>query len=206
VDKLCQWMKDNQGNPELITIIKHSLLEWRASSAGYQDTPSDPTLVTAVRRQKNIGWKSFIEGFWALEWRQCQHNYFQCIRSCRSSLLWITKVQRKIWEIAWSMWQHRNAALHNEGNTIHKYEMMALDTEIREEMNLGLDGLDRKYLHLFKGSLQSKLDYTMTSKRMWIMSVWAARDNTEAEYEGCQQNIDVQHIYCRWVKKCTKDD
>jgi hypothetical protein len=70
-----------------------------------------------------------------------------------------------------SMWQHCNAALHNEGTTIHKYEMKALDMEIREEILIGLDGLDRKYSHLFEGLVQSKLDDKMMKKRMWIMNV-----------------------------------
>ncbi len=38
------------------------------------------------------------------------------------------------------------------------------------------------------------------------MTVWVARDNIEAEYEGRQHNKDVQNIYHRWVKKCRHAD
>jgi hypothetical protein len=62
------------------------------------------------------------------------------------------------------MWQHRNAALHNDGTTINKYMMTALDMEIREEMNLGLDGLDRKYAHLFSGTVRSRLEDGLVKK------------------------------------------
>jgi hypothetical protein len=196
-------MHENKGEPQLITIIRDSLLEWRLSSRGYQGRPQNDLLYTAVRRQNNIGWRSFIEGFWACEWRECQTLHFRDIRSKRSSLLWITKVQRRIWEIAWKMWLHRNDTLHNDGSTIHKHEMRALDIEIREEMTLGLDGLNNKYSFLFSGTLESKLTETMAQKRMWIMNVWAARDNNEEEYMGRQRDNSIISIYKRWRKRST---
>jgi hypothetical protein len=72
------------------------------------------------------------------------------------------------------MWDHRNYILHNEGETIHRHELKALDIEIREEMRVGLNGLYIKYRHMFQGPLYSKLETTMQKKRMWIMNVWAA--------------------------------
>jgi hypothetical protein len=55
-------------------------------------------------------------------------------------------------------------ALHNEGTTILKYEIKALDLEFREKMTIGLDRLDRKYLHLILGSVNSKLENKLTKK------------------------------------------
>jgi hypothetical protein len=154
-----------------------------------------------VQRQNNIGWRSLIEGFWATEWRQCQTEHLQSINSRKSSILWISRTQRKIWEIAWKIWEQRNTVLHNNGESIHRHEMRALDMEIREEMTTGLNGLARHYQHLFHGTIRSKIALTAQQKRMWIMSVWAARDNTEAEYNGRQRNEDVEMIYKRWKKQ-----
>jgi hypothetical protein len=42
--------------------------------------------------------------------------------------------------------------------------MTALDMEIREEMTIGLDGLDGKYLHLFSGTVQPRLDDSLVKK------------------------------------------
>jgi hypothetical protein len=36
---------------------------------------------------------------------------------------------------------------------------------------------------------------------MWIMSIWAAQDNTEAEYNGRQRIEDVEMIYRSWKKQ-----
>jgi hypothetical protein len=82
------------------------------------------------------------------------------------------------------MWDQQNKILHNKGETIHTLKMKALDIEIREEMRSGLNGLHRKYQHLFHGTTCSKLEMTLHHKRMWIMSVWAARDNTGEDYNA----------------------
>lgn len=201
VIKLHHWMIQNSGHTELCAIIRDSLLEWRRTSRGFQGTSQDALLHTAIKRQKNIGWRSLIEGFWATEWRQKQSLHLSSMNSKKSGLLWISRVQRRIWEIAWKMWEHRNNILHNKGTTIHRHEQKALDTEIREEMRIGLNGLHPNYRNLFQGTLQSKLDFPMPQKRMWIMSVWAARDNNEENYIGRQRNEDIQMIYGRWRKR-----
>jgi hypothetical protein len=100
------------------------------------------------------------------------------------------------------MWQQRNQMLHNKGNTIHKHETAALDEEICEEMHTGLDELDERFSHLFQDTLQSQLSKTMTQKRMWIMSVWAARDNTNKDVQiVCNRHRDIVMIYNRWRSK-----
>jgi hypothetical protein len=202
---LRSWMLRTLGHPELVSIITNALLQWQSTSRGFEGIPRDQTLQLAVQRQRNIGWKSFIEGFWALEWRECQRLHLLSKKSQRSSALWISKVQRRIWEIAWIMWQHRNNTLHNDGRTIHTQEMTALDEEIRQESALGLDDLHVKYSHLFQQPIQELLNKPMTHKRMWIMSVWAARDNNDDDVRIIRErHRDILSIYKRWRSKNTK--
>jgi hypothetical protein len=207
VQSLRTWMLSTMGHPELVSVITASLLEWQSSSRGYLATPDDATLQLAVNRQRRIGWKSFIEGFWASDWRECQTVYLRERQSQRSSALWISKVQRRIWEIAWQMWQHRNNILHNNGKTIHTQETVALDDEIRQEMDLGIDDLHHKYTHLFQHTLHEILHKPMTHKRMWIMSVWSARDNNDDDIRLVRnRHRDILNIYNRWKKKNKKPE
>jgi hypothetical protein len=118
-----------------------------------------------------------MEGYWSHRWRQCQHDYLLQLRSQKSSLLWISQVQRRIWLIAWGMWEHRNTKLHNEGETIHPHEMEALDQEINLEWDTGLDQLPPQYNHLFAGTKADRLSNNVTQKLMWLTSIWTARDN-----------------------------
>jgi hypothetical protein len=162
-----QWMIQNNGHPELIEIIILGLTTLHNDNRlplTYEIL--EPTLRQAWTKQCRIGWGSFIEGYWALEWQQCQSVYLIHINSRKSSLLWISRVQRRIWLMAWNMWEHRNNFLHNDGTTIHTYETRAINEEIREEWTTGLGQLSPTYNHLFNGDLQHRLDDTINNNPM----------------------------------------
>jgi hypothetical protein len=99
---------------------------------------------------------SFIEDYWSKEWRQCQTKYLTQLKSKKSSILWISQVQRKIWLITWEIWEQRNITLHNNGTTIHIHQMEALNEEIDQEWNTSLDQLPHQYTHLFNETKEDK--------------------------------------------------
>ena len=176
VDKVYTWMIDNKGSPEMALAIQQYLLQWHNPSNDIPRTDFSIDLTEAIRQQSAIGWKSFIEGFWSLRWREHQHQYLQSIHSSRSSVLWISRLQRKIWHIAWSMWLHRNNALHSDGTTIHQYETTMLDREIVQEWNRQ-HSLPSQYAHMFKGTLQQRLQSTTHQKQRWLASIWSAQEH-----------------------------
>ncbi len=70
VDKLEQWMINNQGHPEMIELIILGLNAWHSSNIlPLKYDILEPSLSIAYRKQRRIGWRSFIEGFWTKEWR-----------------------------------------------------------------------------------------------------------------------------------------
>jgi hypothetical protein len=123
----------------------------------------------------------------------------------KSSLLWISRVQRRIWLIAWNMWMHRNTLLHNNGKTIDSFEMPALDEEIQQEWDTGLDQLAVQHGYLFQGQVQHCLDDMVHHKLMWISSVWSARDNDIHIVSLCTQNEVIVNLYNRWQSKNSID-
>jgi hypothetical protein len=166
------------GHPELIELIIMYLTKWHSSEPiPYEYDILEPSLQLAYSQQQRLGWASFIEGYWFQGWRQCQKEYLLQLRSQKSSLLWISRVQRHIWLIAWGMWEHRNMQLHNDGYTIHIHEMEALDQEIDLEWDTGLDQLPNHYAHLFHGTKADRLSDNVTQKLMWLTSIWTSRDN-----------------------------
>jgi hypothetical protein len=102
-----EWMLSNNGHPELVELIILGLTKWHNNERiplSYDIL--EPDLAKAWSKQRRIGWTSFIEGFWVIEWRACQTTYLKHINSHKSSTLWISRVQRRIWLIAWNMWDH----------------------------------------------------------------------------------------------------
>jgi hypothetical protein len=207
ITDLERWMISNLGHPELCELIILALQKWH-NQERFPLTYDilEPQLKDAWTKQRRLGWTSFIEGYRAKEWRLCQHNYLHQIKSQRSSLLWTSRVQRKIWLIAWDMWEHRNNFLHNDGKTMHSIEMTALNEEIGLEWNTGIEQLPPKYAYLFHGTLQQRLEDKIKHKLMWIYSLWAARDNELHIGPQRTRNPDMVNLFARWKAKNSIDD
>ena len=132
------------------------------------------------------------------EWRLHQAEHMKAIRMRRCPLLWMARLQRKIWEIAWTMWEHRNNTLHNDGTTFHQHEMRAVDSAIVTEWTNGLDGLPpQHYSFLFTGSLQLRLSENIHQKQMWLCTVWSARDR-QMTNNTRQQNDVALAFFEQW--------
>ena len=175
IDKLHTWIIDNKGCPELALAIRTYLHSWHHQSPT-EPMSWSPTLTRAIWEQNAIGWTSFLEGIWSQQWRVHQHQYLQSIKSQRSSILWISKAQRQIWQIAWEMWNQRNNILHSDRKTIHQYETALLDSEIRTEWSRR-QRLPAQYNHLFNGTLENRLQSSTLQKQRWIVTVWAAQES-----------------------------
>ena len=133
LDNIKKWILDNKGCPEMAEPIVAGLQAWRCNVPFDTHGTFSPLLQTAITQQNRIGWKSFIEGFWANKWKQHQEAYLLSIKSQRSGSLWISKLQQRIWHIAWKLWDQRNNVLHSDGLTIHRYETDLIDQEITQE-------------------------------------------------------------------------
>jgi hypothetical protein len=202
LEKLEQWMTTNHGHPELVELIIMGMSKWHSQEfIPLEFNILEPTLQRAYSQQRRLGWASFIEGYWSKEWRKCQSEYLQRLKSQKSSLLWISRVQRKIWMIAWEMWEHRNTKLHNDGTTIHIYETDALNHEINQEWTTGIDQLPPKYAHLFTGTKEDRLNENIHQKLMWLTSIWTARDNEIHIGQMRRRHPSIVTIYDRWKKQ-----
>ena len=173
---LDQWLKSNNCDLEMNTVICQSLTSWHNGSPLVPIQSTNRTLTTAIIQQDNLSWFSFLCGFLAKGWRQVQHEHLLHIGSQKSSILWMTKLQRRIWIIPWSLWEHRNHQLHNDGSSIHRTDHQSINGEIIREWTLGANGLTERHRHLFQGNIHQRLNENIHLKLMWLASVWAARD------------------------------
>ena len=108
-----------------------------------------------------------------------------------------------IWQIAWTMWDHRNKHLHEENNHIHESSLEALNEQIEKELEIGLSTLPRRYERLFKRTRDRLEKDNIDQKKQWLTSVWAARD----KYNECdmqERNAEVRIFYERWRNRHKK--
>ena len=119
-------------------IICLSLCTWHNSSPLPPIQSNNPLIMTAITQQDNLSWYSFLCGFPAKGWRNVQHEH---------PLLWMSKLQRRIWEIPWALWEHRNYHLHNDGSSIHRTDNQIIISEIIREWNVGIGDSPPRYQH-----------------------------------------------------------
>ena len=201
INKLEKWMKENDAEPHMVTIVCSSLKAWRAGeNLPYPNIEIPQIVMEAMIDQDSIGWHNLTNGFISRKWRIIQKAYFKDIGSMKSPILWISRFQKRIWEIPWLMWQHRNEFLHNDGKTIHFQESAAINREIRKEYLLTGNGLPQPYQHLFQGNEEELINQSSFIKQEWLMSVWVARDHHMPEHVGPRNGI-AEAYYLRWKKK-----
>jgi len=81
---------------------------------------------------------------------------------------------KKLWNISWDLWEHWNAALHNETNT----QETILDSRTNDIICRLFGGRPQTIpcdaLPLFKGTLEELLHHPKPYKDQWIALVEAA--------------------------------
>ena len=182
LNKLYAWMIASEIQPDMAQSIKDNLLAWKYGFEAPQEYPTNQILTQAIRAQHRIGWQQFLEGFWSVHWQECQTAHLQEIKSQKSAALWMSKTQRKIWMIAWELWQDRNNCLHNKNKSTHPTVQNAMKSEITAQWAEGLSTLPARYSHLFQGTLEAKLKTDSYHQRIWLHTVWAARHRINSTY------------------------
>ena len=195
---LDQWMKNNQLHPELRECIVTNLQSWHDGSPYPAKRYTNQILQRAITKQDLIGWRAFIEGFIVIEWKQCQREFM--LSTQRSPDLLFAKLQQKIWELVWTMWEHRNKHLHSDDYPIHQFELSELNTTIIAELLKGTAELPRRYHRLFKGTVQERMNDNIYQKRQWLTSVWAARERGGADRTQ-NTNSESRVFYTCWKRR-----
>ena len=97
--------------------------------------------------------------------------------------------------------QFQNGLWHETHQSYHPVEKRALDKEIGHEWGRHLDGLPRKYLTLFNGTLEQKQAKSHLDKLKWLTTIWTLRETVSSTYfTQLQHEIDpmTRHRYMSW--------
>ena len=118
-----------------------------------------------------------------------QQKHFTDKDSKQTGKRWTTEIIKKLIQVAWDMWDHRNDILHNDGGNFHKkMEGAEADVMIRTEFNMGKDTLlreDKFLLRSFRTTMKSDLQ----EKKKWLQDVagaraaWVAKQNEPPSFD-----------------------
>lgn len=189
-----KWMVKNSIQTNMTHTIKEYLLAWKYSLNASQELTLNQMLQQATRVQHQICWKPFIEGIWSVQWRECQEHHLAKINSLKSAILWLSKIQRRIWLIVQQMQEHWNNELHKKNQSFHPTVASSLKDEITQQWEEGLTNLPEQYSNLFQGSLETKLLADCFPQQAWMHTIWSARHRMVSNYLVILQVSVMRHF------------
>ena len=188
------WMTKHHTMPELTVAIIRSLKAWRSPPAHpiNRSTTARYGLQRALLEQDTIGWYSFLMGKVSIRWQAVQQKYFEWLKRRNTGKAWVKALILKVWQISWSMWDHRNDVRLNTTSPSDRRAIEDFNRKIREEFSLGLDGIGHRDQHWFAKPLAHVLEYDKEHKAQWLASVDLARYRFTYRAEFAASSISQQ--------------
>lgn len=132
----------------------------------------------------------------SFEWALIQQDYYDLLQSRRSGLRWLSSLIKKLWQVAWDLWEHRNGILHEQENCVSLETLSNINKRIRilysilksHRLPLG----DRYLVAL---PLRTLLAKDSTYKKAWIA-------NAESFVAVNRKAIRRSRRSLRGMKKC----
>ena len=118
--------------------------------------------------QEDIGWNSYIQGFWHNKWRLVQDRHISMLKQTYCFDQWSTSVLFALLTYIYKCWKLRNKQIHDplDGNEHtwfihHQVCQLYLDPDRYLYQT-------REKRHLFSTPIHKKLKYSNASLELWI--------------------------------------
>jgi hypothetical protein len=106
-----------------------------------------------------------------------QQAYYTLIKSRRIGKRWVVALIKKMWDIAWDLWEHRNGILYQSTNVVSDAELQILDWNVRNNFTklqaLMLPAHDR---HMLSQDLTRLLKKDKVYKEVWLRNAMTIDD------------------------------
>ncbi len=192
--ELRQWLIGKDTNPSIIEALCNGLNQWRQYGHVLDDAPPD-SLISA---QNNIGWNGVLEGCFSRKWEDHQDQHFRAKNSLRSGFKWQVAICRRIWQIPWDMWQHRNRVEHaNDQQNI----LLQIRTEVQDEITQGNDNdldIDR---FLQEATQTTFFDHTAAYQKGWLRGIRTLRARKRRRGLGDRAMQHMRRIMSNFISR-----
>jgi hypothetical protein len=186
-------------DPTLIHIIVEYLKGWRTNEGISYVPPRE--FQELVQQQQLVGWGRFFEGWLVKLWAIKQHNYYKTRRSNRSGRRWASAIILKLWNTAWDVWEHRNAVLNDQENSVTQLMHNQLNARVSRAYNdLYSRTLQQHNRHLVHLTLYNLLRRDTNYKVAWLSvaepalkagrsAAWRARTSDDCMLHGMRRGL-----------------
>jgi hypothetical protein len=198
METLKQWLLLNKTHPEIASLIINHLQAWRRDD-GFPQVKI-PWAKPAFEAQTGIGWKNFFEGMMSQEWQEVQKFYFTRIGSKRSPKRWTSALIRKLWQIAWDLWEHRNGFVHEREAGLVSEQ---INRHIQEEFQKGFQDLDTNTKILFHARAGAICKKPLEIRLQWLKRVQTAR---AIKQELPQAYANERRIMAAWLCQGSEEE
>jgi len=187
---LNQWLKAEDTAPAIIHELITGLQSWYQGSPAQQRPP-------ATNQQSLIGWAAVLDGWIGIQWHLQQEAFWAQWKRRKSSKRWTTELIKKLWNIAWDMWDHRNGILHHMDQPRHDILDSAINDQIRQLFSHGLQAVPRDAFTFFRRPMEEILSSSRWYKERWVASVQAAIRRKQQHDYGA--HLAEQRFMRRWL-------
>ena len=151
------------------------ILDLDAWRKGEQYPPmlyADAELQTIIKTQREIGWRSFLEGLMAQTIISYQHLHLQQIDPKKKGTTWAKRVIQASWTLLLEIWEFQNKKTHEKDNIEELQGIQILEEVVQLEWNRGLSKLPALELSQFFQIKWEKLHKKSTEwKKDWLLNV-----------------------------------
>ncbi len=201
VSNLKTWLLKANTMPDIQQAILSRLQAWRTQTRLPDLFYRWPGVNDLVRAQDLIGWRAFLEGAVLQAWAAKQQDYYDWLQRCNTGRRWITTLIKKLWEISWNMWEHRNGELANPECAASLREHVRLDILITDEFD-DLSTLAKRDRRWFRRPKEVLFTEPIEYKQQWLESVHLARVKCARRHRTStqtQRNL-MQSTFCRTTR------
>jgi hypothetical protein len=177
ISKLSDWLNQVDTDPDIIHYLMLYLNSWR-SSTPFIYTSAPRYMHECLAAQEALGGHRLLMGWILRDWSIWQQSYYDRCRSKRSGQRWVTLLIKKLWEVAWDLWEHRNDILHHQENEVRQTEGPLINRELTSLYHLLISRtLQQRDRYLISLPLHNLLDKPLPYRTQWCLQ---ARDALSA--------------------------
>ena len=181
------------------------------------DRSSNPRYLTGLladawRDQQRIGWFPLMVGFMSPAWAEAYAHGLLRRRSKgdipQLTLRWKKAIHRKLLNVSWDMWRHRNGIKHDDETPAKRREMIHLDQLVRDQFHTGKTGLDPQFYYLLDDTpIERIFQYDRRVKQQWLESIELARDVQQRRVENQRNRLRLQRdLMANWLQSARGTD